>query len=235
MLERIQMLWRVEFFQNNIRATLIFSKSQVHCIIWAHHNKCTQWEKVIKVMNLCSNKTTLSDIQHSLLQAHPPAFHDPLLFNWTLSSSLHLIPNPWWVTCSVVFLFTTASRSLSLCSSFNPTPVLIIASPRLFMLPSVPWPKSSSIALTLCLIPPLVHAPPIYLSLFPLKERCTPFQFGTSSFFGAFRSPEQIWWSIFPLLTWTWRIPSLPTLCQPITTRSHFCTTTSVFQLFLWH
>lgn len=41
-LERIWMLWRVEFFQNNIRATLIFSKSQVHCIIWARHNKCTQ-------------------------------------------------------------------------------------------------------------------------------------------------------------------------------------------------
>lgn len=115
----------------------------------------------------------------------------------------------------------------------RPNSVLIIAFLRLFLSLSVPWPKSSSIALTLCLIPPLVHAPPIYLSLFPLKERCTPFQFGTSSFFGAFHSPEQIWWSIFPLLNWTWRIPSLPTFCQPIPTHTHFCTTTSVLYFHL--
>lgn len=130
-------------------------------------------------MNLFSNKTTLSDIQHSFC-------FKPILLLFMTHFFLIELSLPHWISFLIpgeshvlsgffsVFLFTTASRSLSLCSSFNPTPVLIIASPRLFMLPSVPWPKSSLIALTLCLIPPLVHAPPnLFVSLSSKREMHT--------------------------------------------------------------
>lgn len=76
-------------------------------------------------------------------------------------SPLYLIPNPWWVRCSLIFLLFYSLQSLALCRYVLPRPnmVLIIALLRLFMSLSVPCPKSSSIALTLCLIPSLVHDP----------------------------------------------------------------------------
>lgn len=90
-----------------------------------------------------------------------------------LSSSLHLSPNLWWVRCSLVFLFLCSPPFRSLCCYVLPRPnfVLIITYLHLFRLLFVPYPKSSSIALTLIL--PLVHAPHLCVWLSSRREMHT--------------------------------------------------------------